>query len=116
MTSKPNSRNWNDVQMAITAIALVTTLSLWNLFAGPDRVKAVENQNAQTAPVTEEVTLVAITPTLEPVKIMLGGAAPSAPSQSQPQASAPPKPRGGGGGSSGGGGTTGGGGGGTGGS
>ena len=38
MAGKPNSRNWNDAQMAIVAIALVLTLTLWNLFAGPDRV------------------------------------------------------------------------------
>jgi len=35
MPSKPNSRNWNDVQIAIATTAIVTTLGLWNLFSTP---------------------------------------------------------------------------------
>lgn len=74
MAGKPNSRNWNDAQMVIVAIALVLTLTLWNLFAGPDRVKADNNQNAPIAQ-TMEASPVAILPS--PTKILLGGAAPN---------------------------------------
>jgi len=101
MASKTNSRNWNDAQMAIVAIALVLTLTLWNLFAGPDRVKADSNQNAPSAQ-TMETSPVAILP--NPTKILLGGAAPNQ------YVVVPKKQRRNGGG---GGGTTGGGGGGT---
>ena len=74
MAGKPNSRNWNDAQMVIVAIALVLTLMLWNLVAGPDRVKADNNQNAPIAQ-TMELSTVAILPS--PTKILLGGAAPN---------------------------------------
>ncbi|MBK9924095.1 MAG: hypothetical protein IPP66_02280 [Anaerolineales bacterium] len=35
MPSKPNTRNWNDVQVAIATGAIAVTLGLWNLFAQP---------------------------------------------------------------------------------
>ena len=36
MSPKPNSRNWNDIQMAIaTTVPLSQHSGLWNLFATP---------------------------------------------------------------------------------
>jgi hypothetical protein len=77
MAGKTNSRNWNDVQMVIIATALVLTLTLWNLFAGPDRVKADKAQNAPVAQTTESSPVAILPDPTEPIKIMLGGAAPA---------------------------------------
>ena len=113
MAGKPNTRNWNDVQLVIVSIALVLTLILWNAFAGPDRVKAGGNASPTTpATATSLPTdVVALTPTpLPEIKIMFGGTPPGQTASVPVQ----PRPRGGGGGGSGGG--SGGGGGGTGGS
>lgn len=103
-TGKPNSRNWNDVQLAIVSFALVFTLILWNAFAGPDRVRAQDKSSK--VPVATETAVVAVPSELPQVKIILG-AAPGSPSA--PVAVAPAKkPRNGGGGGGGGGGGTGG--------
>ena len=121
MAAKPNSKNWNDVQLAIVSIALVTTLLLWNSFAGPDRVKAEARANAEAAqagnveiPVTPEMA--AVMPTMPQGVIILAEATPT-PQPSTTIASNTGKNKGGGGGGGGGGaGGGGGGGGGTGGS
>ena len=61
MTNKPVSKNnWNDVQVAIATVSLVTTLAAWNLFSGPDRAAAMKRAEEQAA------TLPPATPTLEP--------------------------------------------------
>ncbi len=52
MSTKPNSRKWNDVQTAIATAAIVTTLGLWNLFATPSKTKIVQASEA-TLPPTE---------------------------------------------------------------
>ena len=107
MAGKTNSRNWNDVQMVIIATSLVLTLTLWNLFAGPDRVKADKAQNAPVAQTTESSPVAILPNPTEPIKIMLGGAAPNR------YVVVPQKQRQNGGGGGGGGGTVVGGGGGT---
>lgn len=49
MAGKPAPKNWKDVQLALATASMVTTLACWNLFAGPDRVKADEKAQTQTA-------------------------------------------------------------------
>ena len=44
MPSKPNARNWNDVQTALATAAIVTTLGLWNLFATPAKTATTQAQ------------------------------------------------------------------------
>ena len=41
MANKPAPKNWNDVQLTIAAGSMALTLTLWNLFAGPDRAEVV---------------------------------------------------------------------------
>lgn len=106
MAPKSSSpRTWYDVQMAIAAIAMSSTLALWNLFAGPDREQAARKaaEQAQAVPVPTELPATALTPTPMPiVKIIFGSSAPQA---SQPNNS-PRKVRNNGGGGGGGGATS----------
>jgi uncharacterized membrane protein YgcG len=76
--NKPASRNWNDIQMLLAALAMALTLGLWNLFAGPDRALAKESAQPTELPPPQPV---AEQPTAAPtalpqVKIYLGGVAP----------------------------------------
>ena len=48
MAGKPAPKNWKDVQLALATASMVTTLACWNMFAGPDRVKADEKAQTQT--------------------------------------------------------------------
>jgi hypothetical protein len=74
MSSKPNTRKWNDVQTAIAATAIVTTLGLWNLVATPAKTETVQTQEPVVPPTEPPV---AAAPTLMPqVKIMFTQAAP----------------------------------------
>lgn len=82
MAAKPNTKNWNDVQLAIVSISLVLSLFLWNLFAGPDRVKAEARASEDAAqaetvefPVTPETA--AVIPTMPSGVIMLADATPT---------------------------------------
>ena len=62
MASKPAPKNnWNDVQVAIATVSMVTTLAAWNLFAGPDRASAMKRAEEQAALPPPP------TPTAEPV-------------------------------------------------
>jgi hypothetical protein len=78
MPGKPRSRNWNDVQMAIATVAIVTTLGMWNLFASPSKAvktagtsEPVQPPPPTDLPVGDQVAPIAITPTAMPqVKIM----------------------------------------------
>ena len=78
MASKPASRNWNDIQIALAATAMAVTLGLWNVFAEPDLARAKEKANEPAAPPPPtEAPVIADAPTILPqVKIMLGGVAP----------------------------------------
>ena len=76
--NKPASRNWNDIQMFLAALAMALTLGLWNLFAGPDRALAKEKAQPVSQPpqpISEQPTVAAPT-ALPQVKIYLGGVAP----------------------------------------
>ena len=48
-SNKLAPKNWNDVQVAIATVSMVTTLACWNLFAGPDRVSALERSQQQNS-------------------------------------------------------------------
>ena len=84
MPAKPNSRNWNDVQTAIAAVTVVTTLGLWNLFAQPSKTVTAQSADTVTPPPTEPP--VAAEPTAIPlVKIMFTQVAPQPVIVNQPQ-------------------------------
>lgn len=76
MASKPNARNWSDVQIMLLSISLVISLDLWNLFAKTDIEKYTSNaqSSATEAPV---ITMELVTPTPpQNVFILLGGDSP----------------------------------------
>ena len=74
MPTKPNARNWNDVQTAIATAAIVTTLGMWNLFATPDKTVIAKTEESTLPPTEPPVTP---EPTLMPqVKIMFTQVAP----------------------------------------
>jgi len=82
MSTRPKSRNWNDVQTAIATAAIVTTLGLWNLIATPPKTKSVQ-ASEPTLPPTEppveagSFSAPASVPTAMPqVKIMFAQATP----------------------------------------
>ena len=83
MPPKPNTRNWSDVQTAIAAVSIVTTLGLWNLFSTPAKVeaaKAVEPVIPPTEPPVEQQA-----PGVIPqVKIMFTQVAPQQTTAAQP--------------------------------
>ena len=75
MPAKPGSKNWDDIKMLMAALAVTTTLGLWNLFANMDTPTATETTiDQQTLPPTQVAS-----PTLPGFrgKILLGGQAPS---------------------------------------
>ena len=79
MNNKPKAKSWAEVQMAITAVAITTTLVLWNMFASPDKNQAVAQAQATpvpTEPPTPEEATAVPTATasfaLRPVKIIFG--------------------------------------------
>jgi len=83
MPAKPNARNWNDVQTALATVAIVTTLGMWNLFAGPAKAETVQVDEPSVPPTEPPVTP---EPTLMPqVKIMFTQAAPQTITAQQPQ-------------------------------
>jgi hypothetical protein len=75
MPAKPGSKNSDDLKMVMAALAVATTLGLWNLFATNDKKILTETTvNQQTPPPIETTS-----PT-QPAfrgKILLGGQAPS---------------------------------------
>lgn len=84
MPAKPNSRNWNDVQTAIAAVAVVLTLGLWNLFAQPAKSASAQTEQPPIPPPSEPPA--AIEPTAIPqVKIMFTQAAPQTVTTSEQQ-------------------------------
>jgi ABC-type nickel/cobalt efflux system permease component RcnA len=80
MPAKPNSRNWNDVQTAIAAVAIVTTLGLWNLVATPKKIEVTQPSEPTIPPTEPPMELAPATapvPTAMPqVKIMFAQATP----------------------------------------
>lgn len=109
MANKPAPKNWNDVQVAIATVSMVTTLAAWNLFAGPDRASALERaqEQATSDPLATANAVIAAPATPQSGKIYFGGVEPKQIVVVQKQ-----RRSGGGGGDSSGGGDNGGGGGG----
>ena len=86
MANKPQGKSWSEIQMAITAVAITSTLAFWNIFSTPDQnqvaAKAAQTPIPPTPPPpteTEQPTETAV-PTasmaLRPIKIIYGGNAP----------------------------------------
>ena len=86
MATKPKSRSWLDIQTAIATTAIVATLGLWNLFATPSKVEAVQATDEPVIPPPTEAPTES-TPTAMPqVKIIFTpGAVPTAVVQQQVQ-------------------------------
>jgi hypothetical protein len=84
MPAKPNTRNWNDVQTAIAAVAIVGTLGLWNVFAAPVEKASAAGDDPVVPPTEPPVaeTPIAVMPQ---VKIMFTQAAPQTIVVQQPQ-------------------------------
>lgn len=79
MSNKPASRNWNDIQFVIAALSMAFSLLFWNMFAGPDRLKAAREQaNASSTPEPVQVFVPTPIPTILPPgqTILFGGSAP----------------------------------------
>jgi hypothetical protein len=77
MANKLTPKNWNDVQVAIATVSMVTTLACWNMFAGPDRASALERAQDQASsdPSTSNaVTTASVSPQVG--KVYFGGAEP----------------------------------------
>lgn len=97
MAGKPATRNWNDVQITLAALAMAATLGLWNIFAEPDLAKADASAQEPPAP-PAEIPAAAATPTaIAPFKILLGGVAPETVVVIQPPARRNNRNNGGGG-------------------
>lgn len=87
MASKPQ-KSWNEIQLAITAIALTATIGLWNLFSSGQKQDVNASNIDDELPTTQEPMQVAGSaplPTLMPVKIIFGGQAPATHSVVQQQ-------------------------------
>jgi hypothetical protein len=86
MTPKTNSNKWTDVQLAIAAVSMTSVLAFWNMFAGPDRIKADEKAelDQQQIVLAPTATAIVITPPATPMPtmpppgytILFGGEAP----------------------------------------
>ena len=91
MPGKPQSHKWNDVRTAIAAVAIVTTLGLWNLLATPSKAKAVQASEPVQHPPSEQ-PVEAVSPTAMPyVKIIFtpGATQPTVIHQQAPQVQQP---------------------------
>jgi len=76
MPSKPNSRNWNDVQIAIATGAVVLTLGLWNLFAQPEKMVTAQVVEPNTTPPPTEPPVVMEPTAIPQAKIIFTQTAP----------------------------------------
>lgn len=74
MPGKSKTRNWRDVQTSIAATAIVITLGLWNLFATPSKVEAV--QSSDPVPPPTEPPIDSAPAVMPQVKIMFTQTAP----------------------------------------
>ena len=77
MANKPApKKNWNDVQVAIATVSMVTTLAAWNIFAGPDRVSAMKRAEEQATlppPPTAESAIAGLPTPTGDGKVYFGG-------------------------------------------
>jgi len=84
MKSRTKKRTWFDVQIVILTVATTAALSLWNLFAGPDREAALaleslaDEETPSPAPIEEAnpTSVVSASVSVPGEKIMLGGKEP----------------------------------------
>jgi hypothetical protein len=85
MSPKSTSNKWADMQLVIATIALTSVLALWNIFAGPDREKAVEKaaekaagEQAAKIPTATVMPAPVVVPTIPPLgyTVLFGGEAP----------------------------------------
>jgi hypothetical protein len=75
MPAKPGSKNRDDIKMLMAALAITTTLGLWNLFARVDQPATTQKTaDLQTAP---PIPVAIQTQPPFHGKILLGGQAPS---------------------------------------
>jgi hypothetical protein len=81
--NKPANR-WLDVQIVILTLTMTLSLFLWNLFAGSNRPS-----NTGATANAQGVNTLAVNPSQPRVRILLGGAAPQAPSQFSSSVPAP---------------------------
>lgn len=77
MPAKPGSKNSDDLKMLMAALAVTTTLGLWNLFATND--KPVVTEIAADQPTLPPIEIASPTQPSFRGKILLGGQAPSQP-------------------------------------
>jgi len=89
MANKPKSKNWNDVQMVIAAVAIALSLGFWNMFSTPAKQDLANQVDPVTSPPPTETPEPSPTPQVVPtllphVKIYLGGAAPQVQQVSAP--------------------------------
>jgi hypothetical protein len=75
MPAKPGSKNRNDIKMLMAALAVTTTLGLWNLFATLDKPATAQ----KTASLPSIPPAVVANPAQQTFRgrILLGGQAPS---------------------------------------
>ena len=83
MSAKPKARNWNDVQTVIAAVAIVTTLGMWNLFATP--AKAESAQVAEPLIPPTEPPVAAEPAPMPQIKIMFADTTPQTVTNQQPE-------------------------------
>ena len=79
MSPKPTSNKWLDLQLIIAAVAMTSVLTLWNMFAGPDKEKAVEKAAAdQAAQIPTIMPTPIVVSTMPPLgtTVLFGGEAP----------------------------------------
>jgi hypothetical protein len=91
MPTKPNARNWNDVQTAITTAAIVTTIGLWNLFATPTKTVTAQAPEPTIFPPTEPPVASEEPVVMPQVKIMFTQAVPQITTVQQSQQQAQPQ-------------------------
>lgn len=75
MPAKPGSKNSDDLKMLMAALAVATTLGLWNLFATNDKLLLTETVSSQ--PTLPPIEIASPTQPSFQGKILLGGQAPS---------------------------------------
>ncbi|MBI1794929.1 MAG: hypothetical protein HYR70_12185 [Chloroflexi bacterium] len=75
MQNKTSSKNWTDIQLIISSIAIALTLGLWSLFASPAKKNSGVSGQVVVPPQPDTTTVAQ--PQLAPgQKILFGGTAP----------------------------------------
>ncbi len=75
MQNKTSQKNWTDVQLIISSIAIASTVSLWSLFAAPQKKTAGVAGEVIVPPQPNNIVIAQ--PQLAPgQKLLFGGTAP----------------------------------------